>query len=186
MRVVAQSELNATDRLVAVAIAAYANVETGECWPGDAALSKLTGLSPRSHGAIRRRLIAAGVLERTVNGHGRSNLYRIVLIPVVENRTTARSAQRAVDAASDKVARSTARRSARSIQRANTALSSTRLRGRDTEETTGRDTPLHDASVVQASSGEECVPMPAGFKEALSKPSCVVCGRASCKCGSHT
>ena len=74
----AESGLKPTDRLVAAAIATFADAN-GVCWPSDRKLSRVTGLAERSHAAIRRRLIAAGKLERIVYGHGRRNQYRLVL-----------------------------------------------------------------------------------------------------------
>ena len=69
---VAESGLGPTDRLVAAAMATFADAE-GECFPSDKALAEITGLAERSHAAVRRRLITEGLLERDVYGHGRRN-----------------------------------------------------------------------------------------------------------------
>jgi hypothetical protein len=74
---VAESGVRPADRLVAAAMATYADKE-GHCWPSDRALAEITGLAERSHPAARLRLIKENLLERDERP-GRTNLYRVPL-----------------------------------------------------------------------------------------------------------
>jgi hypothetical protein len=186
MRRVAESGFKPTDRLVAAAIATFAD-EDGVCWPSDRALAEITGLAERSHAAPRRRLIAAGLLERDTYGHGRTNRYRLILDPpvqataddslddpiAVDNHPTARQAQRGVVSSTarqaqrgvDEMRADDSRQPARGLrasQRDDCAPSSARLR-RDREASTRRD--IRDVTVAESSSDDETIPVP--FSEGI-------------------
>jgi biotin operon repressor len=51
----------------------------GESWPSGAALARATGLPVRSVWAGLRELEALGLVARVPRGHGRANLYRMMI-----------------------------------------------------------------------------------------------------------
>lgn len=66
---------SSSTRMVAIALADYANTDTGHCWPSIANLSRRTGLSNRQVQRCLREIEADGWIERTAVHKVGTNLW---------------------------------------------------------------------------------------------------------------
>lgn len=71
------------DRLVLLAVADFADDNTGRCWPSVARLASMCRMTERGVRNVLRRLEAGGYLETDISRGGRSatNRYRVVINP---------------------------------------------------------------------------------------------------------
>lgn len=72
-----QRDIRATQKIVLLALADYAQQSTGECFPSMRALSAKCGLSTSAVRAQIKALIAAGLVELFI--HGGKEIFRVKL-----------------------------------------------------------------------------------------------------------
>ena len=71
----APAEWKPSTRMVAIALADYANTDTGHCWPSLANLSRRSGVSVRQVQRCLRTIEKAGWIERRLTNKVGTNLW---------------------------------------------------------------------------------------------------------------